>query len=694
MMSRMSRPLPRLRTRVPSVPDALEAIVARCVDPEPDRRFQTTAELVAALDALGQDGRGKHAPRRRVPVALAAAIAVFVLAAGIAGTWWWTQSGPGTGATAEAREPVSVLVADFDNQTGDPVFDGLVEQALGIGVESASFVSVFPRRDAMRRAQQVASTPDLTDQAARLVAISEGIDVVVAGTVQQSGSGFKLSARAVRQYPDGSEHAVLDATVDASGRDQVLAAVGRLANKLRAALGDATVDTDRPADAETFTAASLEAARAYAEAQELTWAGQADAAIAKYREAVALDPELGRAYSGLAALYANQGKRDEAAKYYELALAKVDRMTEREKYRTRSGYYLFARNPAKVIEESEELVRRYPADSAGLANLAVAMVYERRMDKALELGRRAVAMYPRNVIRRSNVALFAMYAGDFAAAEQEARETLKLNAEYPRASVALAVAQLAQGRAPEAEQTWRTLDGIAGGRTFARPGLADLAMFQGRLADAAALLEQPGAPSDEARRLATLAEVRLAQGNQQAAVAAAVAAVKGSEDPAVLYQAGRVLAETRRPQAAEIAASLQQRIDREPRLHGALLAGEIALKRDDYQAAHDAFMEAQKFADTWLGRFGLGRAALAAGNFLEADGEFDACLRRRGEISAVFLDERATFRLLPTLYYYLGVTQAGQNRPAWRETLTTFLSFKAKGDEQGLVADARRRLQQ
>jgi hypothetical protein len=60
----------------------------------------------------------------------------------------------------------------------------------------------------------------------------------------------------------------------------------------------------------------------------------------------------------------------------------------------------------------------------------------------------------------------------------------------------------------------------------------------------------------------------------------------------------------------------------------------------------------------------------------------------------VFLDERATFRLLPTLYYYLGVTQAGQNRPAWRETLTTFLSFKAKGDEQGLVADARRRLQQ
>jgi tetratricopeptide (TPR) repeat protein len=696
MMARLTQPLPPLRTRVPSTPETVEAIVARCIHPDVERRYQTTAELVAALSALDPDGRGARVQpqRRRIPVALAAAIAVLVLAAGVAGTWWLTQSGTNATAPADAREPVSVLVADFQNQTGDPVFDGLVEQALAIGVESASFVTVYPRRDAIRRAEQIASAPQLTDKTARLLAISEGIDVVVAGTIGRAGNGFKLTARAVRQDADGSEQRVLDADVEASGRDTVLAAVGKLANKLRAALGDATADEQRAADAETFTAASLEAARAYASAQELQWAGQTSAAIAKYMEAVTLDPELGRAYSGLAALYANQGKRDEAAKYYDLALAKVDRMTEREKYRTRSGYYLFARNPAKAIEESEELIRKYPADSAALANLAVAMVYERRMEKALELGQRAVAMYPRNVVRRSNVALFAMYAGDFAAAEKEAHETLKLNAGYARVHVALGVAQLAQGRPAEAEQTWRKLEGVAGGRTFASPGLVDLAMFEGRLSDAAALLEKPADAPGERRRLATLAEVRLAQGNQQAAVAAASAAVKGTGDPAVLYLAGRVLAEARRPQAAEIATSLQRGIDREPRLYGALLAGEMALRRNDHQAAHDAFMDAQKFADTWLGRFGLGRASLAAGNFKDADRDFDVCLKRRGEVSAVFLDEIPTYRLLPTLYYYIGVTQAGQNRPAWRETLKTFLSFKAKGDEQGLVADARRRLEQ
>ena len=696
LMSRMTTPLPPLRTRVPSTPEALEAIVARCIDPDVERRFQTTAELLAALQALDENGQGARVQpqRRRIPVALAAALAVLVLAAGIGGTWWWAQSRTGTNAPAAARDPVSVIIADFDNQTGDPVFDDLVEQALAIGAESASFVTVYPRREAIRRAQQVASSPQLTDKTARLIAISEGIDVVVAGTVARSVDGFKLTARAVRQDADGTEQRVLDSEVEAPGREKVLEAVGKLASKLRAALGDAGADPNRAAAAETFTAGSLEAARAYAEAQELAWAGQADAAIGKYKEAIALDPELGRAYSGLAALYSNQRKTDEAAKSYELALAKVDRMTEREKYRTRGGYYLFVRDSAKAIEESEELVKRYPADSAALANLAVALLYERRMQEALDMGRRAASIYPRNVVRQSNVALFAMYAGDFAAAEKEAGKTLELRAGYPRAYLAIAIAQLAQGRAAEAEPTWRKLEGIAGGRTFGSAGLVDLAMYEGRLNDAAAMLEKAGDPSDEPRRLATLAEVRLAQGNQPAAVAAALAAVKSSAQPALLFQAGRTLAQAKHPEASDIAASLRQRIDRDGRLHGALLAGEIALARKDLRAALDAFEEAQKFVDTWLGRFGRARAALAAGAFANADRDFDACLSRRGEITAVFLDEIPTYRLLPTLYYYIGVTQAGQNRPAWRDTLKTFVSMKAKGDEQGLVADARRRLEQ
>ncbi|HXH14747.1 MAG TPA: tetratricopeptide repeat protein, partial [Sphingomonas sp.] len=267
----------------------------------------------------------------------------------------------------------------------------------------------------------------------------------------------------------------------------------------------------RARDAETFTAGSIEAAHAYAKAQELTWAGQNDGAVAEYEKAIAMDAKFGRAYAGLAALHANAGRRDRAVEYYNKALSNTDRMTERERLRTRGGYYLVIRNAAKASEEFQQLVDKYPADTAAVANLAVTRVYDRKMTDAMELGKRAAAIYPNNVIRRNNVALFAMYAGDFDAAEREARAVLALNAEFPKAFVALAMSQLGRGQIAEAEQTWHKLEALPAGRAFAVAGLADLALFRGMLADAVRLLQAAPAPAvaGDARQLVTLAEAQL-----------------------------------------------------------------------------------------------------------------------------------------------------------------------------------------
>ena len=132
----------------------------------------------------------------------------------------------------------------------------------------------------------------------------------------------------------------------------MLASVAKLAAGVRSALGDTTPKSLQLAAAETFTAGSLEAAHEYSVAQDLQYAGKYDEAIQRYLKAIELDPELGRADSGVAALYANQGRRDEAEKYYKLAMAKIDRMSDREKFRTRGGYYLgVRRDPDKAIEE-------------------------------------------------------------------------------------------------------------------------------------------------------------------------------------------------------------------------------------------------------------------------------------------------------------------------------------------------------
>src|SRR5262249_15110269 len=161
---------------------------------------------------------------------------------------------------------------------------------------------------------------------------------------------------------------------------KVLSTIGELAAAVRAALGDTTPRSLQLAAAETFTAGSVEAAHEYAVAQDSQYAGNYEEASRHYAKAIEIDPDMGRSHAGLAVLYSNQGRRDEAEKSYALAMAKIDRMSDREKLRTRGGYYLIVhRDPDKAIEEYSQLVQRYPSDTAGISNLALAYFYKRNM---------------------------------------------------------------------------------------------------------------------------------------------------------------------------------------------------------------------------------------------------------------------------------------------------------------------------
>ena len=184
----------------------------------------------------------------------------------------------------------------------------------------------------------------------------------------------------------------------------------------------------RIAAAETFTAGSFEAAHEYAVAQDLQWAGKWDDAIQHYNRAGRLDANMGRAYAGLAAAENNRGRRQESEKNYKLALARIDRMSDREKHRTRGGYYILARKADSAIEEFSALVKQFPADTAGIANLAAAYYLKRDMANALKEGRRAIEIYPKNVPQRNNLGFFEMYAGDFEPAIKDQEHVLGLNA--------------------------------------------------------------------------------------------------------------------------------------------------------------------------------------------------------------------------------------------------------------------------
>jgi tetratricopeptide (TPR) repeat protein/tRNA A-37 threonylcarbamoyl transferase component Bud32 len=707
LLARMQAAPKAPRAIDPAIPESVNEIVVKLLDPDPNRRYESTKELVAALDRLEVDGSIRsdiheviiHDAPARSKLAMAAVF--IILIGGVAG---WMLSGGGVSQQVEAaRDPITVLIGDFENKTGDPLFDGVVEQALTLGIEGASYVTTFPRRDALRAATAVKPGAKLDEQTARLVALRENVGMVIVGSIEPKGAGYHISIRGLGPGAAGEGEVKYTLEDDAASKADVLTTVGALAGNVRKALGDTTVPANGAAT-EAFTAANLEAASAYAAAQEFAAAGRRDDAIAKYQEALKFDPEFGRAYSGLAAQYEAVRRPVEAEANYQQALARIDRMSDREKYRTRGLYNMFARKNEQAVQEFISLLKAYPYDSTGLTNLALSNFYLRNFGEAMEHGRKAVVIQPKNIIRRYNVALYAMYAGQFETAIVESNAALEINATTLKAFVARGLSELALGKNADATKTYQALAATsADGASFAAAGLADIAIVEGRLTDAIAILTK-GAADDLARKSGALAaakfvaagEAKLLRGDAAGATKDAQAAVAAAPIDGVRASAGLLLARAgRRAEAEALAAELEKRLEPDPQSYGKLIRAEVALSANQARAAVDLAREAGKLADTWLGHVILGRAYLALDAFPDAHTEFDTAMKRQGEATAVMLDDVPSYRFLPPVHYYLGRAQEGIKSAGALQSYKTFLAF-VKSEESaapgGLVADARARL--
>ncbi|MBZ5537597.1 MAG: protein kinase [Acidobacteriia bacterium] len=691
----------------PTLPKQLNDIVMKCLQIDPQLRYARAAEILKDLES-GQS------PSMAASRAATGAGAAPVVSKGIRGRYWkWAAAGVAVLLLAGGflfrgrifrpapppHGPVSVLIADFDNTTADPIFDETLEPMLSVALEGASFITSYNRTQARNTAKMMQPGATRLDEAlARLVAVREGVAVVVSGSISKYGNGYKVDVT-TEDAATGKLMVHDAATVE--GKKDVLGVAGKLAGRIRRALGDVTPESAQMAAAETFTTGSIDAAHEYALAQDSQYTGKYDDAIQHYLKAVQLDPNLGRAYSGLAVVYANLGELQDSRKYYQMALSNIDRMSDREKYRTRGGYYLVDRNPDKAIDELTQLVAKYPADTSGIANLALAYFYRRNMAKALEEGQRAVDLNPRNVPQLNNVGLYAMYAGYFDTAIRDQKAVLQLNPSFDLAFVGLALSQLAQGRPGDATATYQRLEKLGPrGESSASMGLADLALYEGRTTDALTILEK-NIPLDvrntnseaAAIKSVTMAQAQLSLGHSAQARAAVEKAVDLFKETGVLYWASQVyLGLNEDSKALALAQQLSNRIEPDPQAYARLIQGEVELKRNRVNEAIRLFQESQKISDPWLGHLDVAKAYLQAGAFLEAHSELELCQKRLGEATAAFLDEVPTCRLIPPLYYYLGRAHEGLKSPDAANSYKTFLGIRSKGTEDPLLADARRRL--
>ncbi len=698
LTGRMQEAPPPIRTINPDVPEALENVIARCLEPEPEARYQTTKDLEADLQRLDGEGRLLPVLRRVTSRQLAGA---GVLVASLLGGTWWAAQGP---APVVELPPTSVLISDFDNRAGDAAFEGAIEQALATALEGASFITVYPRRQAQQiAAQQIGAGARIDEAMARLISRREGIKVVVTGRVEPAGTGYRVSATALDPALEGQQAQPLaTATANAADKDGVLRAAVAVAADLRADLGDKTPESGRVAAAETFTAGSLDAMRAYVRGQELNRTGKPREALVELEKAVALDPRFGMAYVQMAASYTNLKMEDRAKANYEEAFKHLDRMTEREKYRSRGVYYFgVVRNYKEAIKTYEKLVELYPADNTGYANLALAHLYDRNISKAIEMGRKAIEIYPRDILQRTNFATYSMYGGDFPTAIAEAQRVLEANPTYEWANLTLALSTLAQSDQPGARAAYARLAGTGTlGASLATMGQADLEMYGGRYAAALKLLsegiardEKGGDASGMALKLVASAEAHLALGNKAAAVTAAERAARASDHEAVLVPAAHVLIQLgKTARAMELARGLEQRIPPHIRSYALVIRGDILLAERRIPQAIDALHAAETLHDSWVVHTLLGQAYQAAAQFPEAVAQWELCVKRRGEAADAFIADTSSMRYLPSAYYWLGRAQEGLGAAsAASESYRKYVEIRNDAERDPLIADARKR---
>jgi len=676
----------------------LSPVLRRALAKEPENRYQNIKELIEAIHKFQRDFVGGGRVRLRWwQVAAGAALIIAMI---VTGVLLLTRRGPVSSLDSES-ETISVLVANFQNQTGDTIFDGVLEKALDISLAGASFIQIYNRQDALQLAAELdqSAGDTLNEELAQLVSRSAGVNVVVGGSIEQNDKGYTIKVWALDTV---KSEKIYEESVTIGTKSEILKTADKFSAKLRSNMGDISADSVQALEKETFTTTSLEAMEAWTRGQELDDLGKTEEALKEYFRAIDHDPNFARAYGGIANIYYNSGRYEEAEVYYKETLKRIDQMTDREKYRTLGHFALMRRDFKKAIDGYSTLLEQYPGDYTIHAMLAVAYFYARNMPKAVEEGHLDVKYNPQGVHAHNNLSWYALATGDLETAEEESRTALKIESTFHRAYITLALTLLAKSQLAKAAETYQQLKSLDSyGMTLAATGLADLAVYEGRLEEAMKILEEGIAfdlgnsqSYDAAEKCIMLAQIYLLQEKKELAVEAANRAVNilGEED--ILFSAALVyLNAGQEEKARALHAELDNKPQPEPRVYAKLIGGELSRARGDIGNAVSLFHGAEDSIDTWIGHFFLGRAYLQAEDFTAAYSEFETCLKRSGEVASVFLNDLPTYHYLPPVYYYLGRAQEGLGSEAASDSYNKFLKIKEKDDGSDLmVKDARRRL--
>jgi eukaryotic-like serine/threonine-protein kinase len=396
------------------IPPGLDAIVGRLLAKDPVQRYQSASALrgdVERLLGVGSSGSGRLAPGlaasstrdfgTRRAGAYAAMLVLLLVIFGGGGWLLWRHFHPpalsGKGSSPGIlTEKDSIILTDFDNKTGDPVFDATLKEAMAVQLQQSPFLNIVSGQHLRQSLQYMGKSPDekLTMPLAREIGQREGIKALLSGAITSLGNEYVVTIDAM-DTNTGDVFAREQAT--AKNKEEVLTALDKATTAMRARLGESLASIqklDTPLG--QATTPSLEAFRAYALGeQEHEKGNDLPQAESYYKHAIEIDPNFAMAYARLGTIYYGIGAMQQATKYTTRSFELSKDVSERERLYIASRYYGDVEgNITKSLEQLNLYFQLYPGDGVAANNLSVLYLNMGQYPQALQFSERTVALDP------------------------------------------------------------------------------------------------------------------------------------------------------------------------------------------------------------------------------------------------------------------------------------------------------------
>jgi eukaryotic-like serine/threonine-protein kinase len=421
--------------------------------------------------------------------------AVILIAVAIAGGFYFRSRQTATRLSVKD----SIVLAEFTNTTGDPVFDGTLRQGLSAQLEQSPFLNLLSDERVAQTLVLMAQPKDarLTRELAREVCQRTASAATIEGSISTLGSQYVVGLKAVN-CRNGDVLANEQAT--ASGKEQVLKALGEAATKIREKLGESLASVQKyDAPAENVTTPSLEALQAYSLGdQAMIVKNDAATAVSLFQRAVSLDPNFAMAYARLGTSYSNLGQTARAAENTRKAYDLRERVSEREKFYIASHYEHYVTGNLEAARRTYELwAQTYPRDYVPSGNLGVIYGNLGDYDKALAGAQESMKLAPGSGVAYANLVGSYLQVNRLDEARATAQEAQAHKLDNPLIHVSLYGIDFLQHDAAGMEREAAGLMGKPGFEDAMLGSESDTAAYGGQFAKARELTRRA---SDSAQR--------------------------------------------------------------------------------------------------------------------------------------------------------------------------------------------------